>query len=286
MFFMFQLQSQHVRVNINLFIAFGTRWIETFYSENYNLRPQSLINDIHIRNSDTMSKSHSGHEKHRIGRVGWLRAAVLGANDGIVSVSSLIVGVAAADPSPGAVLIAGVAGLAAGAMSMAAGEYVSVSSQSDIERADISREKQALIDTPAEEEAELASIYESRGLSPATAALVAREMSEKDALGAHVRDELGLSEVHSANPLQAALASGVTFTIAAALPLIAAVLAPAGTTIPVVVVITLISLAGLGALGGQAGGAPKLRPTARVLFWGAAAMAVTAIIGRLFGVSV
>ena len=225
-------------------------------------------------------------EIHFINRSGWLRAAVLGANDGIVSVSSLIVGVAAADPSPGAVLIAGVAGLAAGAMSMAAGEYVSVSSQSDIERADIAREKQALIDTPAEEEAELASIYESRGLSPATAALVAREMTAKDALGAHIRDELGLSEVHSANPLQAALASGLTFTVAAALPLIAAVLAPAGTIIPVVVGTTLICLAGLGALGAQAGGAPKLRPTVRVLFWGAAAMAVTALIGRFFGVNV
>ncbi|KQX38169.1 hypothetical protein ASD04_11125 [Devosia sp. Root436] len=229
----------------------------------------------------------SAHDEiHFINRSGWLRAAVLGANDGIVSVSSLIVGVAAADPSPGPVLIAGVAGLAAGAMSMAAGEYVSVSSQSDIERADIAREKQALIDTPVEEEAELASIYESRGLSPTTAALVAKEMTEKDALGAHVRDELGLSEVHSANPLQAALASGLTFTVAAALPLTAAMLAPAGTIIPVVVGTTLICLAGLGALGAQAGGAPKLRPTARVLFWGAAAMAVTALIGRLFGVNV
>lgn len=229
----------------------------------------------------------SAHEEvHFINRAGWLRAAVLGANDGIVSVSSLIVGVAAADPSPGAVLIAGVAGLAAGAMSMAAGEYVSVSSQSDIERADISREKQALTDTPAAEEAELASIYELRGLSVATAALVARELTEKDSLGAHVRDELGLSEVHSANPLQAALASGLTFTVAATLPLIAAVLAPEGTIIPVVVVTTLVCLADLGALGAQAGGAPKLRPTARVLFWGAAAMAVTALIGRLFGVSV
>ncbi|UJW85010.1 VIT1/CCC1 transporter family protein [Devosia sp. SL43] len=229
----------------------------------------------------------SAHEEvHFINRSGWLRAAVLGANDGIVSVSSLIVGVAAADPSPGAVLIAGVAGLAAGAMSMAAGEYVSVSSQSDIERADITREKQALIDTPAEEEAELASIYESRGLSPATAALVARELTEKDALAAHVREELGLSEVHSANPLQAALASGLTFTVAAALPVIAAVLAPIGATIPVVVVTTLICLAGLGALGAQAGGAPKMRPTLRVLFWGAAAMAVTALVGRIFGVSV
>ena len=229
---------------------------------------------------------HSAHQEvHFINRSGWLRAAVLGANDGIVSVSSLIVGVAAADPGPGTVLIAGVAGLAAGAMSMAAGEYVSVSSQSDIERADISREEQALIDTPAEEEAELASIYESRGLSPATAALVAREMTEKDALGAHVRDELGLSEVHSANPLQAAMASGLTFTVAAALPLVAAVMAPAGTIIPVVIVTTLICLAGLGALGAQAGGAPKLRPTARVLFWGAAAMATTTVIGALFGVS-
>src|SRR5690606_13036693 len=182
--------------------------------------------------------------------------------------SSLIVGVAAADPSPGAVLIAGVAGLAAGAMSMAAGEYVSVSSQSDIERADIAREKRALIDMPVEEETELASIYEARGLSPATAALVARELSEKDALEAHVRDELGLSEVHSANPLQAALASGLTFTIAASLPLIAAVLAPSGMIIPVVVVTTLICLAGPGALGAQAGGAPKLRPPARVLLRG------------------
>ena len=233
----------------------------------------------------TVSYKSAHEEVHFINRSGWLRAAVLGANDGIVSVSSLIVGVAAADPGPGAILIAGVAGLAAGAMSMAAGEYVSVSSQSDIERADISREKQALIDTPAEEEAELASIYESRGLSPATAALVARELTEKDALAAHVREELGLSEVHSANPLQAALASGLTFTVAAALPVIAAVLAPAGATIPVVVATTLICLAGLGALGAQAGGAPKLRPTLRVLFWGAAAMAVTALIGRIFGVS-
>lgn len=229
----------------------------------------------------------SAHEEvHFINRSGWLRAAVLGANDGIVSVSSLIVGVAAADPSPGAVLIAGVAGLAAGAMSMAAGEYVSVSSQSDIERADIAREKQALLETPAEEEAELASIYEARGLSAATAALVARELTEKDALGAHVRDELGLSEVHAANPLQAALASGLTFTVAAALPLVAAVLAPEGTIIPMVVTTTLICLAGLGAFGAQVGGAPKLRPTVRVLFWGAAAMAVTALIGRVFGVSV
>ena len=221
-------------------------------------------------------------ELHYINRSGWLRAAVLGANDGIVSVSSLIVGVAAADPSPTAILVAGAAGLAAGAMSMAAGEYVSVSSQSDIERADIAREKQALINTPEAEEAELVSIYRSRGLSVETAALVAREMTQNDALAAHVRDELGLSEVHAANPLQAALASGLTFTAAAALPLAAAILAPSDKIIPAVVITTLICLAGLGALGAQVGGAPKLRATARVLFWGAAAMAITAGVWRGF----
>lgn len=229
----------------------------------------------------------SAHEElHYLDRAGWLRAAVLGANDGIVSVSSLIVGVAAADPSRAAILIAGAAGLAAGAMSMAAGEYVSVSSQSDVERADIARERQALIDTPEAEERELASIYESRGLSPETAALVARELTAKDALSAHVRDELGLSEVHAANPLQAAAASGLTFTVAAALPLVAAVLAPEGQVIPTVVGATLVCLAGLGALGAKAGGAPIWPATLRVLFWGAAAMAITAGVGRLFGVSV
>lgn len=225
-------------------------------------------------------------ELHYINRAGWLRASVLGANDGIVSVSSLIVGVAAADPSPTAILVAGAAGLAAGAMSMAAGEYVSVSSQSDVERADIEREKQALIDMPESEEAELASIYQSRGLSAKTAALVARELTTKDALGAHVRDELGLSEVHTANPLQAALASGLTFTIAAGLPLTAAILAPSDMIISTVVITTLICLAGLGALGAQVGGAPKLRATVRVLFWGAAAMAITTGVGSIFGVSV
>lgn len=229
----------------------------------------------------------SAHEElHYLDRAGWLRAAVLGANDGIVSVSSLIVGVAAAGPDRTAILIAGAAGLAAGAMSMAAGEYVSVSSQSDVERADIARERQALIDTPEAEERELASIYESRGLSPQTAALVAQELTQKDALAAHIRDELGLSEVHAANPLQAAFASGLTFTVAAAVPMVAAALAPASQIIPAVVASTLISLAGLGALGAHAGGAPKLRATARVLFWGAAAMAITAGVGHFFGVSV
>lgn len=229
----------------------------------------------------------SAHEApHFINRAGWLRAAVLGANDGIVSVASLIVGVAAAGPDRTAILIAGTAGIAAGAMSMAAGEYVSVSSQSDVERADILREGRAIVDEPAAEEAELASIYRGRGLSAETAALVARELTQKDALAAHVRDELGLSEVHAANPLQAAMASGATFTVAAAIPLLAAAVMPAATIIPGVVSVTLVALAALGAIGAMAGGAPPLRGTLRVLFWGAAAMAITALVGRAFGVSV
>jgi VIT1/CCC1 family predicted Fe2+/Mn2+ transporter len=233
-----------------------------------------------------MTYTSAHQEIHFVNRAGWLRAAVLGANDGIVSVSALIVGVAAADPGRGAILVAGAAALAAGAMSMAAGEYVSVSSQADIERADITRERAALIDTPAEEEAELASIFESRGLSPATASLVARELTEKDALGAHVREELGLSETHAANPIQAALTSALTFSVAAAVPLVAALLAPPQLIIQVVVGVTLLCLAILGALGAQAGGAPRLPATVRVLVWGAAAMAITAGVGWLFGVSV
>lgn len=229
----------------------------------------------------------SAHEEpHFITRSGWLRAAVLGANDGIVSVSSLIVGVAAANPGPATILIAGTAGLVAGAMSMAAGEYVSVSSQADIEKSDIARERLALIESPEAEEAELASIFEGRGLSPATAAQVARELTQGDALAAHVRDELGISEIHSANPLQAAFASGATFSVAAALPVVAAALAPDGRQIPVVVAATLLCLAALGAFGAYAGGAPKLPAIIRVVFWGAAAMAVTAGVGRLFGVAV
>ena len=229
----------------------------------------------------------SAHEApHFINRAGWLRAAVLGANDGIVSVASLIVGVAAAGPDRTAILIAGTAGLAAGAMSMAAGEYVSVSSQAEVERADILREGRAIVEEPAAEEAELASIYRGRGLSAETAALVARELTQKDALAAHVRDELGLSEVHAANPLQAAMASGATFTVAAAIPLLAAALVPVGAIIPGVVAVTLVALAGLGAIGAAAGGAPPMRATLRVLFWGAAAMAITAAVGRVFGVNV
>lgn len=196
----------------------------------------------------------SAHEApHYITRAGWLRAAVLGANDGIVSVASLIVGVAAAGPDRGA-------------MSMAAGEYVSVSSQAEVERADIDREKVALVENPAAEEAELASIFQSRGLTPATAALVARELTERDALAAHVREELGPSEVHAANPLQAAMASGLTFTVAAVVPLGAAALAPTAGILWYVVGVTLLALAGLGALGAEAGGAPRMPATLRVLF--------------------
>lgn len=225
-------------------------------------------------------------DPHYITRSGWLRAAVLGANDGIVSVSSLVVGVAAADPGPRAVLIAGVAGLAAGAMSMAAGEYVSVSSQSDTERADIAREKIALAEMPDDEFEELVAIYEERGLSTETARAVARELTAKDALDAHVRDELGLSEVHAANPLQAALASGATFSVAAAVPVLAAYLAPVWAIIPAVLVVTIFALVCLGALGAKAGAAPVLPAVLRVVGWGIFAMAVTAGVGWLFGVSV
>jgi vacuolar iron transporter family protein len=225
-------------------------------------------------------------DPHYITRSNWLRAAVLGANDGIVSVSSLVVGVAAADPSPRAVLIAGAAGLAAGAMSMAAGEYVSVSSQSDTERADIERERVALRETPEAEFEELKSIYVERGLSDETAEAVARELTEKNALAAHVRDELGLSEIHAANPLQAALASGLTFSVAAAVPVAAAWLAPPSAIITTVLIVTVLALVVLGALGAKAGAAPVLPAVLRVVGWGVFAMAVTAGVGWLFGVSV
>ena len=233
----------------------------------------------------TKPSAHPG-DPHYITRSGWLRAAVLGANDGVVSISSLIVGVAAATPEPNAVLVAGIAGLSAGAMSMAAGEYVSVSSQSDTERADIERETNALRDLPKEELSELAAIYREKGLSAETAQRVAEELTAADALGAHVRDELGLSEVHAARPLQAALASGLTFSLAAAIPLLAAILAPEGAIIPVVLVVTILTLAALGAMGAKAGAAPMMRATLRVVGWGVFAMAITAGVGRLFGVAV
>jgi VIT1/CCC1 family predicted Fe2+/Mn2+ transporter len=225
-------------------------------------------------------------DPHYVHRTGWLRAAVLGANDGIVSVSSLILGVAAATPDPGAILVAGVAGLTAGAMSMAAGEFISVSSQADSEQADIKREQQALVEMPEHELEELAAVYRGRGLSAETALTVARELSAKDPLGAHVRDELGLSDQLAAKPLQAALASGVTFSAAAAIPLLAAWLAPADAVVMAVLLVSVVTLAILGALGAKAGGAPLVPATLRVVGWGIFAMAVTAAIGWLFGVSV
>ena len=222
-------------------------------------------------------------EPHLVHRIGWLRAAVLGANDGIVSVASILVGVAASGVEHQAVIIAGVAGLVAGAMSMAAGEYVSVSSQSDTERADLARESRELELHWDDELEELATIYERRGLDPQTAHAVARQLMEKDALGAHARDELGITEVSSANPIQAALTSAATFTIGAALPLLAAWLVVGPTAVPIITAVTLVILAILGALGAQTGGAPLWKGAVRVLFWGALAMAVTAGVGALFG---
>ncbi|RDD99603.1 VIT family protein [Paracoccus pantotrophus] len=235
-----------------------------------------------------MSKQPSAHpdDPHYVNRMGWLRASVLGANDGIVSTGALIAGVAAADPGREAILIAGLAGLVAGAMSMAMGEYVSVSSQSDTERADIARERTALREMPEAELHELAAIYESRGMSPGTALQAAREVTEHDALAAHVRDELGLSEASNANPLQAALASAATFSIAAAVALLAAILAPGGQVVASVLVAVLVALGLLGALGAWAGGAPPGRAVLRVMAGGTLALAATAGIGTIFGVAV
>ncbi|SDD92038.1 Predicted Fe2+/Mn2+ transporter, VIT1/CCC1 family [Paracoccus isoporae] len=224
-------------------------------------------------------------DPHYVSRSGWLRAAVLGANDGIVSVASLLVGVAASGAGHAEIMLAGLAGLSAGALSMAAGEYVSVSSQSDIERADILRETQALDENPHVELEELAAIYEQRGLAPDTALLVATELTEHDALGAHIRDELGLSDVHAANPIQAAVTSALTFLLAGAVPLTGAALSQGSSLIPVVWIATLIALATLGAIGARTGGAPIGKAVLRVLFWGSFAMAVTALIGRVFGVT-
>ena len=222
-------------------------------------------------------------ERHRSQRIGWLRAAVLGANDGIVSTASLLVGVAAAHAARGDVLVAGVAGLVAGAMSMAAGEYVSVSSQSDTERADLDRERQELAADEPHELEELAGIYVQRGLDLALARQVARQLMDKDALGAHARDELGMSEISNARPVQAALASAITFAIGAGLPLLAAVMAPLSGLMPVVAGSSLVFLAVLGSLAARAGGASVATGALRVTFWGALAMAVTAGVGSLFG---
>jgi len=228
----------------------------------------------------------SNHEKHRLHRVGWLRAAVMGANDGIVSTASLIIGVAAANVSQQSILLAGAAGLAAGAMSMAAGEYVSVSSQADTERADLALEMESLAENPEFEKAELATIYEERGLEAGLARQVAEQLMAHDALGAHARDEIGISESSNAQPVQAAFSSAGTFTVGAALPLLVAWAVPGASLILAVACSSLLFLAVLGGLAAQAGGASIGLGAARVTFWGALAMALTAAVGRIFDVIV
>jgi len=225
-------------------------------------------------------------EMHRSHRIGWLRAAVLGANDGIVSTASLIVGVAAAEPTRSSVLVAGIAGLVAGAMSMAAGEYVSVSSQADTENADLQRERQELAGTPGPELDELQGIYVARGLEPDLARRVAEQLTAHDALAAHARDELGITDVHAARPVQAAVASAATFAVGAALPLAVAALASIERVIVLVSVLSLLFLGTLGGVAARAGGASVVRGAVRVTFWGALAMAATAAIGRVFGTAV
>ncbi len=231
-----------------------------------------------------MSRLHI--EKHNVSRIGWLRAAVLGANDGIVSTASLIVGVAAAASSQHEIIVAGTAGLMAGAMSMAAGEYVSVSSQSDTEQADLARERAEHAEQPEFEIAELTEIYIKRGLEEDTAEEVVRQLMAKDALAAHARDELGIIDISTARPIQAAFTSAATFFVGAALPVLIAILSPLANTIPLVSIAALAFLALLGAVGAKAGGANVGRATVRVAFWGAFAMAITAGIGHLIGAAV
>lgn len=230
-----------------------------------------------------ISKTH--REKHNIDKVGWLRAAVLGANDGIVSTASLIVGVAAAGATQHSVFVAGAAGLAAGALSMAAGEYVSVSSQADTEKADLAKEKQELIDQPEFELNELAQSFMVRGVNEKTAFEVAQQLTEKDALGAHAREELGISEITTARPLQAAITSAITFAVGAGLPLAIVMALPFQYVMYNVTIFSLILLAVLGGLGAYTGGAPVTKAVIRIAFWGAIAMAITAGVGALFGVS-
>lgn len=222
-------------------------------------------------------------ESHRSGRIGWLRAAVLGANDGLISTSSLVVGVAAAEPSHAAIVLAAIAGLAAGTLSMAAGEYVSVSSQADTENADLARERIELATSPEAERAELAGLYVTRGLSHELAIQVADQLTAQDALGAHARDELGIHEATRARPIQAAVASAASFAVGAAPPAIFAALLPAGVLTPAIVGMTLGLLLVLGGIAARVGGAPLIRGALRVAFWGAVAMGCTAAVGRLFG---
>ena len=229
---------------------------------------------------------HPHREWHRSDRIGWLRAAVLGANDGVISTASLMVGVAATGATPAAVLTAGIAGLAAGAMSMAAGEYVSVQSQADTERADIARETRELEQQPELEQAELTAIYRQRGLDPQLARQVAEQLMAKDALSAHVRDELGITEALRARPVQAALASAGSFAAGAVVPITATLLSPTGQSAAAISATTVLALLGLGAVAAHAGGSPRLRGAMRVAFWGALAMAITAVVGRLFHTAV
>ena len=233
-----------------------------------------------------MATSRFHRERHRTDRIGWLRAAVLGANDGIVSTASLVLGVAAASVAPQQVLITGVAGLVAGAMSMAAGEYVSVHSQADTEAADLSRERIELQTDPVAEQRELAGIYVRRGLDPALAQQVATQLMQHDALGAHARDELGISDVLSARPWQAAWASAASFSVGAALPLVVVLAVPPQGLMAAVVGASLVCLAALGALAARAGGAPMAMGAWRVSFWGALAMGITSAVGALFGATV
>ncbi|WP_395672084.1 VIT family protein [Phenylobacterium sp.] len=233
-----------------------------------------------------MARLKTHVERHRVSRVGWLRAAVLGANDGIVSTASLIVGVAAADATRANVLLTGLAGLVAGAMSMAAGEYVSVSSQADSEAADLARERVELASQPKQERDEITAIYVDRGLTPDLARQVAEQLNAGDALAAHARDELGISEHSTARPVQAALTSAATFAIGAALPLGVVSVTPMKVVVPAVASTTLIFLGALGWVGAGAGGANPMRPVVRVVFWGALALAVTALIGRAFGAAI
>jgi VIT1/CCC1 family predicted Fe2+/Mn2+ transporter len=226
---------------------------------------------------------HHRSEKHFNGRIGWLRAAVLGANDGIISTACLLLGVASANLARHDLLLTGIAALVAGAMSMAAGEYVSVSSQADTEKAELDRERQELIEQPVAEERELASIYVARGVSPDVAKQVAQQLMEHDALSAHARDELGIHEASAARPVEAAITSALTFSLGAALPLLTALLTPTAWIVPALGATSLLFLIGLGILGAKAGGAPLLPAALRVGFWGALAMIVTSVIGKIFG---
>lgn len=233
-----------------------------------------------------MTRISAHEELHHIHRTGWLRAAVLGANDGILSTASLMIGIAAAAASVNDILLAGIAALVAGALSMAAGEYVSVSSQSDIERADLETERKALRDNPDGEHEELAQIYMARGVPDELARQVATALTDSGALEAHARDELGISDMSKARPFQAAWSSALSFAVGATLPIVAAVLAPTAQVGPAIAIVSLLGLTLLGVLSARAGGAPVIKAVTRIVFWGMAAMAMTALVGRLFGVAV